>query len=619
MTENAAAASAFLRDRPPFDTLTAEELDGLLGRSAVDEYSSGAVIFDGFAESADAMFVVLGGNVDLWNSPDHSGDPDEHLGTGDVFGYSSLLTGTRSGPLAVASGPARICQVPGDAGRRLFSGIGGAAFLATKLTVPHRRDGSAPAAGTVDALIRSDPVVGSPDMTVQQAAALMTERHQDYVVVPRPDGSGYGVLSDGDIRSRVVAAGRSTSIAVGDVIDRPAFTVGHGTPAADALAVILEHDLESLPVVDSGGRIVGVVAPADFIAAPAGTSMFLRSQISHSATVEDLQTRAVRIPYLVGDLLRRGQPAHEITAVASLVNDAVVRRALELVLDGHPELDPAALTWLSLGSNARREPVLSSDIDSAVSFDDSVTAEQIVAYRAAFAEVDEVLRGAGMTIDANGAIASMPLFARTHAQWRAAAEVWLAQPLENKGIIFTSLLLDERPIWGDRGLSAVAEVFGDLRSHPRTMSLLLSESLSKKARLRSMRDVLAGRGGTFDIKNHALSPLVNIARWAALSVESGALDTRSRLSSAAGSRMMPAEHASTLIDVFDVLQRIRLTYQVAQFDRGEPATDVLTMKRLSPLDRSLLAQAVREVGGIQRRMVNMSHYAPVADLTDGQR
>ncbi|NED65408.1 histidine kinase, partial [Streptomyces sp. SID10244] len=104
---------------------------------------------------------------------------------------------------------------------------------------------------------------------------------------------------------------------------------------------------------------------------------------------------------------------------------------------------------------------------------------------------------------------------------------------------------------------------------PGTMGLLLAEALSYKARLRSMRDMLARRGDTFDIKAHALTPLINIARWAALSVESTELNTRSRLRAAAGSPMLPEDHATTLVEVFDVLQRVRLSYQVAQFDRGE--------------------------------------------------
>ncbi len=481
-----------------------------------------------------------------------------------------------------------------------------------KLTVPLRREPAGSGNSIVDDLIATEPVLGSPTMTVREAAALITGRGQNYVLIPLGQGR-YGLATDADFRARVIAEGRTLDTPVGDLVTAECPTVPRGTAAVDALTELLDRDLAVLPVVDPAGDVVGVVSAADFVAAPSGPGIALRGQVSRAASVEALISRARRVPYLMADMLRRSEPVHEITAIASLIHDAVVRRALELVLAGHPDLDPDAVTWLSLGSNARREPVLTSDVDSAVSFDDSVTDDRIIVYREAFAEIDEILRGAGMTVDTNGAIASMPLFARTHAQWRSAARQWLDAPLENKGMIFTSLLLDARPIWGDQGLSAVAEVFADLRAHPATLALLLHESLAEKARLRSIRDVLTGRAGTFDIKHHALTPLVNIARWAALSVESTELDTRSRLRSAAGSPMLPDDHARTLIEVFDVLQRIRLTYQVAQFDRGEPVSDELDMKRLSPLDRSLVAQAVREVAGAQRRMGNMSHYLPITE------
>ncbi|MDY6808639.1 MAG: putative nucleotidyltransferase substrate binding domain-containing protein [Actinomycetota bacterium] len=481
-----------------------------------------------------------------------------------------------------------------------------------KLTVARRRDRSGSGPGIVDDLLVTAPVIGSPDMTVREAAMLMTERGQDHVVIPLP-GGGHGLLTDADIRAGVVAAGRDIDTTVREFVTGPVPVVRRGTAAVDALTELLDRDLTAMPVVDPAGAVIGVVAAVDFVAAPAGPGMSLRAQVSRAGSVDDLQSRARRIPYLMADMVRREQPVHEITAVASLIHDAVVRRALELVLDHHPELDPGSLTWLSLGSNARREPVLTSDIDSAVAFDDDVPDAQITVYRAAFGEVDEILVGAGLAIDRNGALASKPLFARTHAQWRQAARGWLDAPLENKGMIFTSLLLDGRPIWGDQGLTAVGEVFGELREHRGTLGVLLAEALSYKARLRSMRDVLTRRADTFEIKEHALTPLVNIARWAALSVGSTALDTRSRLRAAAGSAMLGEAQAAELIEVFDLLQRVRLTYQVAQFDRGEQVGDTLDMKRLSPLDRSLVAQAVREIAGVQRRMANMSHYLPVTD------
>jgi CBS domain-containing protein len=481
-----------------------------------------------------------------------------------------------------------------------------------KLTVARRRDRSGSGPGIVDDLLFTRPVIGSADMPVREAAALMTERGQDHLVIPLTGGT-YGLLTDADIRAGVVAVGRDIDTPVGELVAGPVPVVPQGTAAVDALTVMFDRDLTAMPVVDPAGAVVGVVAAVDFIAAPAGPGMSLRAQVSRAGNIGDLTARARRIPYLMADMVRREQPVHEVTAIGALIHDAVVRRALDLVLERHPELDPGALTWLSLGSNARREPVLTSDIDSAVALDDAVPDEQIDSYRLAFGEVNEVLLGAGRRIDENGAIASKPLFARTRSQWRSAAQGWVQAPLENKGMIFTSLLLDSRPIWGELGADALGGLFAELRNHPGTVGLLLAEALSYKARLRSMRDVLTRRADTFEIKEHALTPLVNIARWAALSVGATELDTRARLRAAAGSTMLSEAQASELVEVFDVLQRVRLTYQVAQFDRGEPVGDTLDMKRLSPLDRSLVAQAVREIAGVQRKMTNMSHYLPVAD------
>jgi CBS domain-containing protein len=222
---------------------------------------------------------------------------------------------------------------------------------------------------------------------------------------------------------------------------------------------------------------------------------------------------------------------------------------------------------------------------------------------------------AGLHGDEHGATAGHPAFARTNDQWRAAGEQWLAAPAEHQGAMMTSLLVDGRPIHGDPGLPAVTQVFGDLRRHPGTMRLLLIESLSKRAKLRSMRHILARQPETFDIKTYALLPIVNIARWAALSVGSASLPTTERLRAASGSSMLPEAHATTLIEVFGVLQRLRLRYQLMQHSAGDRPSDVITMSRMSSIDRSVIEQAVREIAAIQRRMANISQFVPVEQWT----
>jgi CBS domain-containing protein len=125
-----------------------------------------------------------------------------------------------------------------------------------------------------------------------------------------------------------------------------------------------------------------------------------------------------------------------------------------------------------------------------------------------------------------------------------------------------------------------------------------------------MRHLLSRQPDTFDIKTHALLPIVNIGRWAALSVGSAALPTTERLRAAAGSAMLPDEQASTLIEIFGVLQRLRLRYQLMQYRAGDRPSDLITIGRMSSIDRSVIAQAVREISSVQRRMGNVSQFVP---------
>ncbi len=596
----------FLARHAPFDALDEEERRTLADAAVVVDFAAGSQILDAFSAPSEYLFVVLSGEVELWNSADPMSDADEVVGTGGVFGFSAMLSRSPVGPLAVAVGPVRLARIPAAVVSPVFSSAAGLRFLTRNLTSSMPRPAAGATYGVVDQLIVSAPVTAAASMTVAQAALTMTEKRTQYAVIPLDEG-GYGLITDAVLRARVTAVGLPPDTPVSQVMDRPAPSVVSGTLAAQALVELVDRDLDALLVVDRGGSLRGIVNRDDFMVSPSTVGISLREQIGRTATADELVRLSRRVPLLVSDLLRRGRSAGEVTTVYSTVLDAVTRRALAMVLAGRDDVDPAELTWLALGSNGRREPVLSSDIDAAVVFTEAVnTPERVSLYRAAFGEVGALLGQCGLSIDLHGAVPEKALFARTGSQWRRAAQQWMATPLEHNGMMMTSLLLDARPIHGDPALPVVNDVFGDMHRHPGTLRLLLAESLAHRARLRSMRDVLARRAGTFDIKTHALRPVIDIARWAALDVGSTDLSTGARLAAAAGSTMVPDDQADVLIEVFEVLQKTRLRYQVAQIERGEAATDVLSMRRLSPLDRSLIAQSVREIAAVQRRMSNLS-------------
>ena len=596
---------AALAATPPFAGLDAHAIEGLASASRLAEYREGELILDAFRAHPSEVVVVVSGLVRVWRDaerPHDPGAPDMIRGPGEVFGLDATLTGKAIGPLAVADGPVRVLRVPADRVARALP----AQADATPVQGVLAADELAEAGGRIrlDDVAVAPLVMVSGAATVREAAAAMTDA--GLAGVRFADG-GLGVVTDRTLRQRVLAAGLSSTTTVGEVAVTDLPRIDRGASATEALVLLLDERVDHLLVTEPDGRVAGAVEARDFVGSPMTPGLLLHERFRRADTVDALVERARRMPALLANLLAGGLTASCVLSVYSALVDAVTRRMLELVFARHPELSTESFTWLSLGSNGRRESTLSSDVDCAAAFHESLPQSEIDRYREVFLEVIGSLADAGLTGDGHGATAAHQLFARSRSSWEGIAAEWLADPSHDNGAMMVSLLLDARPIHGGGEVPAVDRMVAELRAHSGSMRMLLEESLAKRARLHPLARVFPARG-RFDIKRDALLPIVNLARWAALMVGSTALPTTERLRAAAGSSILPARQAATLVEVFEVLQSIRLRRQLRQVERGKPATDQLHLDRISAIDRSIVARAVREIATVQQRMANLSRY-----------
>jgi CBS domain-containing protein len=101
------------------------------------------------------------------------------------------------------------------------------------------------------------------DKPVDYAAKMM--RDEDVGLAPIVEGDRLvGTLTDRDIAVRVVAEGRDPqSTLVRDVASTNLVTVDPQQDLDDALRLMAEHQVRRIPVVEDGGRIVGILAQAD--------------------------------------------------------------------------------------------------------------------------------------------------------------------------------------------------------------------------------------------------------------------------------------------------------------------------------------------------------------------
>lgn len=113
-------------------------------------------------------------------------------------------------------------------------------------------------------VMTKDPSTVSAQSLVTEAAQLMEREGVGSIPVCENGGRLEGILTDRDIAVRVVAGGlnpQQTRIA--DVMTRDPQCVKADEPIDRALEVMESRQVRRIPVIDGGGKLVGIIAQAD--------------------------------------------------------------------------------------------------------------------------------------------------------------------------------------------------------------------------------------------------------------------------------------------------------------------------------------------------------------------
>jgi len=112
-------------------------------------------------------------------------------------------------------------------------------------------------------VMTSNPCTIDAEKSVAYAAKMMQD--EDVGLAPIVEGDKLiGMLTDRDIATRVAAEGRNPDhVKVRDVASTQLITIDPRQDLDEALRMMAQHQVPRLPVVEEGGRLVGVVAQAD--------------------------------------------------------------------------------------------------------------------------------------------------------------------------------------------------------------------------------------------------------------------------------------------------------------------------------------------------------------------
>jgi len=613
----------FLARRDPFSGLDEAELERLASRTEVEFFPAGTSIVPQGEQPQGRIRVIRRGAVELLDR----GRPVDLLGEGEMVGHPSVLSGLPTRYEVRAKEDTLCYSLPAEDVIPLLGRPSSLRFLARTMLA---RTGPAPG-GVEEApgpevarqyasdLVRRPPVTCKPETTLRDAARLMGAEQVSSILVEL-DGGEFGIVTDSDLRSKVVAGRLSPDDPVTAAMSVPVVGVGADQTGADVMLVMLDEDIRHVPVFRGPRNLLGVIVAVDLVAAETRSPFVLRRAIATARNKQELREAAGRLRSTVVALHRAALTPFHISDVVSAVSDALIRRMIELAIEsaGPP---PAEFAWITLGSHGRREPMPSSDVDSGMTWRDRpeqdpiateprrrLASSRTTAYMQEIAsDVADCIRVLGWRLDPHGVTASGAFSASSIEDWRTCIESWLARPTDNRVLIAISILLDGRVVYGPDRLDVKPLLFeeGDRSTLERWM---LKLALAAKPPTGFMRNItVEGSGkhaGTFDIKHGGLLPIVDLARYLALVGEIPANHTLDRLRAAVDLGIVEKTEARVLEEAFELFTALRLEHQVAQLQAGEEPDDHLDPHALSPLTRTYLKEAFRAVASVQKRVAS---------------
>ena len=439
-------------------------------------------------------------------------------------------------------------------------------------------------------LVKRKPVFVEPVATVAQAARTMHEALIGSVLVADDPP---GIVTDRDLRGRVLAAGLGPETPVRQVMTRPLKTLDSDAPVFMALQLMLEEHIHHLALVEEG-KIVGVISSTDLLRHEATGAFYLRRTLDSVEDATALAHYSREVAGTVQTLFRGGLGAVQIGQIVSSLNDALVKRLVSLA---ERELGPAPtdFAWIVFGSEGRLEQTLLTDQDNAL-----IYGEESEAARAYFKLLGErVVNGliqVGFPPCAGGFMATR--WCKPLEQWRRLFAGWVRTP-KPQALLDAAIFFDFRPVAGELSLTAVEEIVASAKAeklfiaHMTKDALVFGPPLGFFNRIRS-------DNGMVDIKKGGIVPIVALARAGALAAGSQDRSTLERLVTAGNSGLLfKREDATLLAETFEFLLHVRLRQQLAALQANRPLDHKVRLDALSTLERRHLKEAFVIIRRIQ--------------------
>jgi CBS domain-containing protein len=620
-------AFQFLSKLPPFTFLPEDEIKKIAEEASTVHHAKDTVLFVQGKSKIDHLFIIHKGAAERYYKENNKEILHEFLGDGDMFGGVSMLLNegiaarmlkTKMDTDFYVLPKKRFMEIclRHEAFAKFFSDIFGKIMLDKSFAAITGQDMQPREADVpqffnqpIESVYARDLVFCDADVSIQEAAAIMGRRRCSSIFVRDPDGDFIGIVTDNDLRKKVIGAGCDIRRPVADIMSSPLIAIPARSPVFEVLMSMMQKNVKHLAVTDADGKVTGAVTVSDLIVAQGQSAFFLLREIDAAGRVEDVTDKQSRLPRLIQNLISSGVKADSVARLISTISDAILNKLIKFAIDdlGPP---PARFVFLTLGSEGRREQTLKTDQDNAILFEDmpGEFTESVRGYFLKFGEkVCTGLDHAGYTFCKGDVMAKNPQWCQPLSAWKEYFAKWIAT-VEPMALLQSNIFFDFRGGYGDMDLAVQLRrhLFASLAARPNFFRYLTETSLNMKPPLGFFRNFIVESKGehrdAFDIKS-SMTPIVNFARAYALYHGIEETNTQERLDRLFLKNVLSEQDYHEIEQSYSYLMQMRFVRQVTAVmkENGKP-DNYINPKTLSRMEQNMLREIFKSIEKFQVKM-----------------
>jgi len=619
-------ARRFIAGVVPFAFLPAPELERIVSKLSVVRYPRKTVVFTQNHSKIEYLHILQKGIAYRYFEDQGEKKLRGMLGEGDIYGGISML---------IHSGIAvRTLEVEDESyfyllSEELFTDLcdryeeftefftdtfGKRMLDKTYASIITRTDCPIDASSqffnqTVESLCNSVLVACDADLSVRQAAIVMTQKRCSSIFIRNSQGDCIGVVTDNDLRSKVIANGRDIETPVRDIMSSPLHTISARSFVFEALLEMMRKNVKHLAVTDVHGRVIDAITNRDLVTAQGRSPLFLIREIGDTQTIAEISNKHSQLAVQIRNLINSGAKSRNVTRMITTISDAILSKLIGFAID-ELGLPPVKFVFMILGSEGRKEQTLKTDQDNAIIYEDvpETSEKQVKRYFLAFGEkVCTWLDMAGYAFCEGGIMAKNPKWCQSLSAWKQNFSEWIHQA-EAEDLLQASIFFDFRGAYGETELIDQLRrfLFKSLSGWAGFFRHLTENALYFKPPLGFFRNFIVESEGkhrdSFDIKS-AMQPIVDFARIYALKHQLEETNTQERLYQLYLKEIFTPQEYNELDKAYSFMMQLRFIRQfTVVLEQNAQPDNYINPKKLSRIEQTMLKEIFKRIAKFQTKL-----------------